>query len=77
MTSLCKAVVDVTHDLGRDTVVEGIETKDQLASCVDMGVTFGQGHLLGKLHDRHSARNDPAAERRTQRVGLTRGNDAP
>ncbi|OZF49776.1 bifunctional diguanylate cyclase/phosphodiesterase [Rhodococcus sp. 14-2470-1a] len=48
MTSLCKAVVDVTHDLGRDTVVEGIETKDQLASCVDMGVTFGQGHLLGK-----------------------------
>lgn len=47
MTALCKAVVEVTHDLGKDTVAEGIETIDQLESCVDMGVTFGQGHLLG------------------------------
>ncbi|WP_236077686.1 putative bifunctional diguanylate cyclase/phosphodiesterase [Rhodococcus sp. P1Y] len=48
MTALCKAVVDVTHDLGKDTVAEGIETVDQLQACVDMGVTFGQGHLLGR-----------------------------
>ncbi len=48
MTSLCKAVVEVTHDLGKDTVVEGIETTHQLDACVEMGVTFGQGHLLGR-----------------------------
>lgn len=48
MTALCKAVIEVTHDLGKDTVVEGIETNAQLESCVDMGVTFGQGHLLGR-----------------------------
>ncbi|MGA9871707.1 MAG: bifunctional diguanylate cyclase/phosphodiesterase [Rhodococcus sp. (in: high G+C Gram-positive bacteria)] len=48
MTALCAAVVEVAHDLGKDTVVEGIETREQLASCVDMGVTFGQGHLLGR-----------------------------
>lgn len=48
MTALCRAVVEVTHDLGKDTVVEGIETKDQLDACIDMGVTFGQGHLLGR-----------------------------
>lgn len=48
MTALCKAVVEVTHDLGKDTVAEGIETGDQLDACVDMGVTFGQGHLLGR-----------------------------
>ncbi|MDJ0394419.1 EAL domain-containing protein [Rhodococcus sp. G-MC3] len=48
MTALCRAVVEVTHDLGKNTVVEGIETKEQLESCVDMGVTFGQGHLLGR-----------------------------
>ncbi|WP_072805769.1 putative bifunctional diguanylate cyclase/phosphodiesterase [Rhodococcoides yunnanense] len=48
MSALCKAVVEVTHDLGKDTVVEGIETTDQLDSCVEMAVTFGQGHLLGR-----------------------------
>ena len=48
MTALCKAVVEVTHDLGKDTVIEGIETAEQLDFCVDIGVTFGQGHLLGR-----------------------------
>lgn len=48
MTALCKAVVEVTHDLGRVTVVEGIETAEQLDFCEDIGVTFGQGHLLGR-----------------------------
>lgn len=48
ISALCKAVVDVSHDLGKDTVVEGIETPEQMASCADMGVTFGQGHLLGR-----------------------------
>ncbi len=48
MTALCKAVVEVTQDLGRDTVVEGIETTEQRDFCVDIGVTFGQGHLLGR-----------------------------
>ena len=48
MTALCKAVVEVTHDLGKDTVIEGIETAEQHDFCVDIGVTFGQGHLLGR-----------------------------
>ncbi|OZD79624.1 bifunctional diguanylate cyclase/phosphodiesterase [Rhodococcus sp. 05-339-2] len=48
MTTLCTALVDVTTTLGKDTVIEGIETPEQLQICTDMGVTFGQGHLLGR-----------------------------
>ncbi|MBM7243108.1 bifunctional diguanylate cyclase/phosphodiesterase [Rhodococcus fascians] len=48
MTTLCTALVDVTTTLGKDTVIEGIETTEQLRICTDMGVTFGQGHLLGR-----------------------------
>lgn len=48
MTTLCAALVDATTSLGKDTVIEGIETDEQLQICVDMGVTFGQGHLLGR-----------------------------
>ncbi len=48
MTTLCTALVDVTSTLGKDTVIEGIETAEQLQICTDMGVTFGQGHLLGR-----------------------------
>lgn len=48
MTTLCTALVDVTSTLGKDTVIEGIETAEQLQICTDMGLTFGQGHLLGR-----------------------------
>ena len=48
MTTLCTALADVTATLGKDTVIEGIETAEQLQICTDMGVTFGQGHLLGR-----------------------------
>lgn len=48
MTTLCAALVEVTTTLGKDTVIEGIETPEQLQICTDMGVTFGQGHLLGR-----------------------------
>ncbi|CCQ14227.1 Diguanylate cyclase/phosphodiesterase [Rhodococcus sp. AW25M09] len=48
MTTLCTALVNVTTELGKDTVIEGIETPEQLQICTDMGVTFGQGHLLGR-----------------------------
>ncbi|MBY4126845.1 bifunctional diguanylate cyclase/phosphodiesterase [Rhodococcus fascians] len=48
MTTLCTALADVTATLGKDTVIEGIESAEQLQICTDMGVTFGQGHLLGR-----------------------------
>ncbi|SNT25181.1 EAL domain-containing protein [Rhodococcoides kyotonense] len=69
MSTLCTAVVAVTHELGMDTVVEGIETAEQLDACTDMDVTCGQGHLLGlpvnasefeALMRRHRARSESA-----------------
>lgn len=48
MSALCSAVIHVAHELGMDTVVEGIETSAQLDVCIDMEVTSGQGHLLGR-----------------------------
>ncbi|MFI8566148.1 putative bifunctional diguanylate cyclase/phosphodiesterase [Rhodococcus sp. NPDC078407] len=69
MITLCTALVDVTATLGKDTVIEGIETAEQLQICTDMGVTFGQGHLLGRpmssaaleqLIARHSTHSESA-----------------
>jgi diguanylate cyclase len=38
----------VAHALGSEVVAEGIETRDDLAALVEMGVEYGQGFLWGR-----------------------------
>jgi EAL domain-containing protein (putative c-di-GMP-specific phosphodiesterase class I) len=50
--SECAAIVAAVSGLARsldiDTVVEGIETEDQLALAKAAGCTHGQGYLFGR-----------------------------
>lgn len=45
---LVKAIVDACRELKVRTIGEGIETYEELQACVDMGIEFGQGFLLGR-----------------------------
>lgn len=43
---LLRATVRLCADLGARTVVEGIETPDELAAAIDAGAHYGQGYFL-------------------------------
>lgn len=43
---LVKAIVDACGELQVRTIGEGIETREELAVCMEMGIEFGQGFLL-------------------------------
>jgi EAL domain-containing protein (putative c-di-GMP-specific phosphodiesterase class I) len=45
---LLRATVRLCSDLGAKTVVEGIETADELAAAIDAGAHFGQGYFLAR-----------------------------
>ena len=45
---LVKAIVDASKKLGVQTLGEGIETTEELDACMDMGILYGQGYLLGR-----------------------------
>lgn len=45
---LVKAIVDVAHAFGIETVAEGVETERELAALRKLGCDFAQGYLLGK-----------------------------
>lgn len=42
------AIVGLARTLGVETVAEGIETEDDLMICKLLGITYGQGYLLGR-----------------------------
>ncbi|MHB1928765.1 MAG: EAL domain-containing protein, partial [Acidimicrobiales bacterium] len=46
--SLIAAVVAFSADTGATVVAEGIETRGELRTLVDLGVSAGQGYLLGR-----------------------------
>lgn len=46
--ALLRSIVSMIHAIGADVVVEGIETREQLAALRDMGVRYAQGYLIGK-----------------------------
>ena len=46
--SIIKGIAEMTHGLKLDTVVEGIETEEQMVLCRDLGITRAQGFLLAK-----------------------------
>jgi EAL domain-containing protein (putative c-di-GMP-specific phosphodiesterase class I) len=43
-----KTVIRTARDLGISVLAEGIERKEELAFCKDIGVNYGQGYLIGK-----------------------------
>ena len=51
---LVRAVIAMAHDLGMETVAEGVETLDQLNQLKQFGCNYGQGYLLSRPIDRAS-----------------------
>ena len=49
-----RAILDMARGLNLDTVVEGIETVEQLELMRDLGCRFGQGFLFAKPMDEKS-----------------------
>lgn len=45
---LVKAIVDACGRLGVHAIAEGIETEEELAASVNLGIEYGQGYLLAK-----------------------------
>lgn len=45
-------VADLAHDLGLETVVEGVETEADAEELSARGFTFGQGYLFGRPMER-------------------------
>jgi EAL domain-containing protein (putative c-di-GMP-specific phosphodiesterase class I) len=46
--AICKAMVDVSRELGIELVAEGIERRDELRCLEDIGVHLFQGYYLAK-----------------------------
>ncbi|MFD1366812.1 putative bifunctional diguanylate cyclase/phosphodiesterase [Actinoplanes sichuanensis] len=46
--AVARAVIQLAHALGLDTVAEGIESPEQVAALLDLGYTVGQGYYLGQ-----------------------------
>ncbi len=51
---LVRAVIAMAHDLGMETVAEGVETVEQLRQLKLFGCNYGQGYLLSRPVDRAS-----------------------
>jgi diguanylate cyclase (GGDEF)-like protein len=47
-TEIVRAVIAMAHDLGMETVAEGIETVEQLDNLKQLGCNYGQGYLLSR-----------------------------
>ena len=46
--ALVRSLVRFSADIGAAVVAEGIERDEELAACRELGVTAGQGYLLGR-----------------------------
>lgn len=49
--ALLSALVSYARNIGTHVLAEGSETHEELATLIDMGVTYGQGYLMGKPAD--------------------------
>ncbi len=48
MRNACKRLIDVIHSCGAVIIAEGIESEEDLAVLVDLGVIYGQGYLFSQ-----------------------------
>ena len=67
--ALVEAFVSFGRRIGAQLVAEGIETRSDLATLVELGVEFGQGYLIGRPEpepDRAPPRPGPPARRRAR-----------
>lgn len=67
--ALVEAFVSFGRRIGAHLVAEGIETRSDLATLVELGVEFGQGYLIGK------PAADPVVPRRGQVLRLAGSRD--
>lgn len=49
--ALLTALVGYARQIGTAILGEGVETREELATLIDLGVTYGQGYLMGKPVD--------------------------
>lgn len=49
--ALIRAVLDLAHALGIETVAEGVETEEQRSALIALGCRHGQGHLFSRPVD--------------------------
>jgi EAL domain-containing protein (putative c-di-GMP-specific phosphodiesterase class I) len=49
--ALLSTLTQFAARIGAAVIAEGIETRDELATVIEMGADFGQGYLLGKPND--------------------------
>jgi EAL domain-containing protein (putative c-di-GMP-specific phosphodiesterase class I)/GGDEF domain-containing protein len=50
--ALLSTLTHYAHQIGAQVIAEGLETRDELATVIEMGVPYGQGYLLGKPDDK-------------------------
>jgi len=46
--TLCKAIIQMAHELGMQVIAEGIETESQKVLLQQAGCDFGQGYFFSK-----------------------------
>ncbi len=66
------AVIALANALGLDTVVEGVESDEQLAWLASWGCTLAQGYLLGRPADAESTTTDSVSASTSRRFSTTR-----
>ena len=49
--ALLSALVSYARNIGTRVLAEGSETREELATLIDLGVTYGQGYLMGRPAD--------------------------
>jgi EAL domain-containing protein (putative c-di-GMP-specific phosphodiesterase class I) len=52
-----KAILEMGTGVGATVIAEGIQTQDEAATLMDLGVRYGQGYLYGRPHDPHAPRS--------------------
>lgn len=54
---MLETLVDFAHKVNCSVIAEGIETEEELAKVIDLGIHYGQGYLIGKPMPRLSNEN--------------------
>jgi EAL domain-containing protein (putative c-di-GMP-specific phosphodiesterase class I) len=58
-----KAILDMAVGVGATVIAEGIQTEDEKAALLDLGVRYGQGYLYGRPIDPYVRRRTITAQR--------------